>query len=633
MRHDEILGLLPYLNYGSEYRPGFWLFVLELLFWAVVCVLTIALLRFRPALLERAESSLHAVSQRTGLWLVTFGLAVVILRLALLPLIPVPIPVVHDEFSYLLGADTFAHGHLTNDAGPMWTHFESFHINLQPTYQSMYPPAQALALAVGQKLTGLPWAGVVLSTALMCSAIYWMLLAWLPPSWAWFGGAFAVVRYGIFSYWINSYWGGAMAAIGGALILGALPRFRRGPTAWMAFVFVVGLLILANSRPLEGFLFSLPFVLAGLAYIIKAGSSDWQAMAKRLLPAMILLIAGLGGILYYNWCGTGHALLMPYAVNFKTYHISRPFFFQKPNPIPEYRHQPMRTFYVYHELPTILNLKYLGAKYYAGLDATVYYAFFLWPFLLLTAPALVKMARDRDLRIVLASLGLVALDLLAQIWPPHGHYLAPATGAFILLVLYSLRHFRNTHAEYGIWASRAVVIVFSIWLLSPIAQRVGDPYAVITKVDLDEGHDQIPLQIQRARIKSDLDARSGKHLLIVHPSPGDLPTQEWVYNDADIVDSHVIWARDMGYVANQELIDYYPDRQVWYVDRGDVTARIVPYRQVIEEWSLALNQPSLAPADSKPNQAKQATQPVPAATGSRNTLRNTSYSKIQPHTP
>src|SRR5437870_7121883 len=199
-------------------------------------------------LFEHAELAVARLSRRRRLAVAVVGLSALGLRLVLLPILPIPNPVVHDEFSHLLLADTLAHGRLANPTHPMWVHFETFHVNQQPTYASMYYPGPAIFMAAGQVIAGRPFWGVWLGAGVMCAAICWALQGWLPPFWALLGGILAVIRLGTFSYWANSYRGGAVTAIGGALVIGALPRIRRHLRIRDSLLMGLCLAILASSR-------------------------------------------------------------------------------------------------------------------------------------------------------------------------------------------------------------------------------------------------------------------------------------------------------------------------------------------------------------------------------------------------
>lgn len=466
-----------------------------------------------------------------------------VLRLAILPWLPVPEPRAHDEFGYLLGAETFAAGRMTNPVHPMWRHFETMHVNMQPTYQMKYPPAQSIALAAGQLAFGHPWAGVLATGAAMAAAVCWMLLAWLPARWA-FGATMALmIKTGVLGYWMNSYWGGAIAAAAGALAVGACSRLVADPKTRLAAVFGISAVVLANSRPFEGAVLCL---IAGAVTLWLVRRDAWLRLA---FPAVAIILLGGGAMALYNARVTGHASVMPYQEHQRQYAAAPVMLVQADVKAPAYRHEALRKFWewdrsfylsaIEHPGLSVMSLLLEAMPFFLSIPLAPAFLWGLW-----------KHPKLGGL------LGLFCAALCLERWL-QPHYLAPAT---CLIVLLTAQGFRAMDRRLALALGLAAAGL-KAWTWKP---------------KYFTGYD-VAFVAERGRVITELTRDPGKDLVLVRYSGQHSVFDEWVYNGAVIDGSEIVWAREMSAADDREIVTYYRDRKAWILEADAAPARLIPY--------------------------------------------------------
>jgi hypothetical protein len=482
-----------------------------------------------------------------------------------------PDPEVHDEFSYLLGADTFAHGRLANPPHPLGRFFESPNILVSPKYVPKYPPGQALFLALGERMFGAPYYGVLLSGATMMFLLTMTLVAWTSPG---PGIAVSVVAGLLFlppMYWVYSYWGGCVAAAGGAAVLLAFALYRRDSPVAAGVTFGLGALTLVVTRPFEGgALTAAAIAICGFALVRERGRRTALAgMRTFLFSAAPVIVAGLLWAGWYNAAITGNPFRLAYLLHDSHYNSAPLFWFLPLRPEPQYASARIAAQYGRNGVEFRVYRTMISGGYYRRVSATAKSVrpIFGWALALLL---LVPLAwRDWRIRTLAAILGvcLLALSLETSHFP---HYAAPFTAAIALLPACAAEKSWRLRIGSVPWGAIFTCLVFAGACISPIKSAVTTARNGVNK-DGTFGS-------SRAELIRRLSEMDGDHLVIVrYPYPAWRVRDEWVYNGADIDSQKTVFAHDLGMKENEEILGYYPSRRKWLLTFSGDLLQLSPY--------------------------------------------------------
>lgn len=483
---------------------------------------------------------------------------------------------VHDEFGYMLAAETYAQGKLAMPRHPVWQAFESFHILASPSYASKYPPAQSVFLAVGIWL-GHPVYGVWLSTSLLAVGISWMLLPLGNPRLAYGLGLWSALWFGGLNYWAQSYWGGAPTALGAVLVWGGLLRLNSSLSRSAALSLGAGAGLLFLTRPFEGFLACLvPLVFVSAGLWRSAQAKDFRLIGKFLAIAALPAIGAFAFQASINHAVTGSFARLPYQEYNSQYESVPILFFQTREEPKDFRHPRMEQFdYELRE-----NEGYFNAPLYSVIQSRLkaireYYLGVLGIPLLAAAFFL---ARSRWIAPATISL-FVCLSSVVLVYPSLLHYYAALVAPLTVLLYLGVgeivsRGSRNLTTQIGL-------ILIAGFLLIEIAMR--GPFLLANR-------DIANFRIYRQELIHHLENESGRHLVLVrYTSDAPSPHVEYVYNGASIDEQNVVWARWSEWGPNTPVFEYFRDRRFWMLEVGDGMPQLRAF-----EWRDSANPTSPA---------------------------------------
>jgi hypothetical protein len=296
---------------------------------------------------------------------------------------------------------------------------------------------------------------------------------------------------------------------------------------------------------------------------------------KKCLLHVIVPLAVCFGILMswqatYNHTITGKWHTFPTMVDREKYGIEPTFIFgnldkshlsDKPtiragqmwslNKYNELHKQPLRQFYIYIE--NLIDL--LQANRWSN-PAILVMAFLLLAILVYPMAGYLcyyAYKKPQYRALALSIIVLTSGSLLVSWINPH--YLGFYFAVYLVYLSAVLREWYLQHSNKQL---ARFIIVAAILLMCVFLYKPGERW-------LYSNNNPV---IKRPEIIAQLQKKGGRHLGFVDQNElarQKIANTSWVYNWPDIDAADIIWAHYLSLNENQKLIDYYPNRKIWYI--------------------------------------------------------------------
>ncbi|MBI4430273.1 MAG: glycosyltransferase family 39 protein [Candidatus Omnitrophica bacterium] len=224
------------------------------------------------------------------------------------------IPLIHDEMSYLLQAETFLRGRIANPTHPEHLFFDAFHVINEGIYASVYFPGFGLTLAPFV-LLGIPYANPITIYGLHLLLIYAIGFELFDRKTAWLALFLTAVSPAIFvqTALLLSHLSCATSLL--VFFLAYVKLIKNGSARWgLILSSAWGFAFL--TRPITAIGFIVPFAIHALIRLFK----KMLALTKVTMAAILLPLATVVCLFFiYNKTVTGSYFKTPYGLYFETH--------------------------------------------------------------------------------------------------------------------------------------------------------------------------------------------------------------------------------------------------------------------------------------------------------------------------